>query len=60
MDPKKKDLMAQKITESRAMLVKENPFFGHLAMQMKVAGAPCGTACTDGSRLIFDLILWNG
>ena len=27
MDPKKKDLMAQKITESRAMLVKENPFF---------------------------------
>ena len=55
MDPKKKDLMAQKITESRAMLVKENPFFGHLAMQMKVAGAPCGTACTDGSRLIFDL-----
>lgn len=54
MNPEKMKAAAQKISDSRAVLIKENPFFGHLAMQMKIAGAPCKTACTDGSRLIFD------
>lgn len=33
---------------------KRNPFFGHLAMGLQLACAPCETTCTDGKRLIFD------
>lgn len=42
------------MTEARAALIRDNPFFGHLAMGLQPACAPCGTACTDGHRLIFD------
>lgn len=42
------------MTEERALLIKNNPFFGHLSMGLQLACAPCKTACTDGSRLIFD------
>lgn len=42
------------MTEARALLIRDNPFFGHLALGLKLACAPCGTACTDGTRLIFD------
>ncbi|MDO5132250.1 MAG: VWA-like domain-containing protein [Eubacteriales bacterium] len=54
MDPAKMNLILKKMTDARAILIKENPFFGHLAMGLQLACAPCGTACTDGSRLIFD------
>ena len=52
-----RDLMketARRMTGVLALLVKENPFFGHLALGLSPACAPCGTACTDGTRLIFD------
>ena len=42
------------MTDARALLVRDNPFFGHLSMGLQLACAPCGTACTDGTRLIFD------
>lgn len=42
------------MTSARACIVRDNPFFGHLVMRLSLACAPCGTACTDGSRLIFD------
>ena len=45
---------AERVTRARALLLKETPFFGHLALGLQLACAPCGTACTDGSRLIFD------
>lgn len=54
MDPAKMKETARRMTDARALLVKENPFFGHLALRLKPACAPCGTACTDGTRLIFD------
>lgn len=44
----------KRMTEERALLIKNNPFFGHLSMGLQLACAPCQTACTDGSRLIFD------
>jgi predicted metal-dependent peptidase len=54
MDQMKVKQTVRRMTEARAVLVRDNPFFGHLAMGMKLACAPCETACTDGSRLIFD------
>lgn len=54
MEQTKMAVTARRMTTARALLVKENPFFGHLAMGLKLACAPCGTACTDGNRLIFD------
>ena len=44
----------KRMTEERALLIKNSPFFGHLSMGLQLACAPCQTACTDGSRLIFD------
>lgn len=46
--------VACRLTEVRAELLSEHPFFGRLLLQMGIACAPCGTACTDGERLIFD------
>lgn len=54
MDQKQMALTAKRMTEARARLVRDNPFFGHLALGLQLACAPCGTACTDGERLIFD------
>lgn len=54
MDQKKAIITAKRITNARAVLVRDNPFFGHLALGLQIACAPCGTACTDGERLIFD------
>lgn len=54
MDQKQMAITARRITEARAALVRDNPFFGHLALGLQLACAPCGTACTDGERLIFD------
>lgn len=54
MDQMKVKQTVRRMTEARAVLVRDYPFFGHLAMGMQLACAPCETACTDGSRLIFD------
>ena len=54
MDQKQLSLTAKRMTEARASLIRDNPFFGHLALGLQLACAPCGTACTDGERLIFD------
>ncbi len=54
MDQKKAERTVKRMMESRAMLLRETPFFGYLLMHLGLACAPCGTACTDGSRLIFD------
>lgn len=44
----------KRMTDARAMILKENPFFGRLALGLTLATAQCDTACTDGERLIFD------
>lgn len=54
MDQKQMAVTARRMTEARASLVRDYPFFGHLALGLQLACAPCGTACTDGERLIFD------
>lgn len=54
MDQMKVKQTVRRMTEARAALVRDNPFFGHLSMGLQLACAPCETACTDGSRLIFD------
>ncbi|MCI6730811.1 MAG: hypothetical protein MR487_00570 [Lachnospiraceae bacterium] len=54
MEPTKVSRIVRRMTEARASLIRENPFFGHLSMGLQLACAPCKTACTDGSRLIFD------
>ena len=54
MDEMKVKNTVRRMTEERALLIKNNPFFSHLSMGLQLACAPCKTACTDGSRLIFD------
>lgn len=54
MDEMKVKNTVRRMTEERALLIKNNPFFGHLSMGLQLACAPCKTACTDRSRLIFD------
>ena len=54
MDELKVKNTVKRMTEERALLIKNNPFFGHLSMGLQITCAPCQTACTDGSRLIFD------
>lgn len=54
MDQMKVKQTVRRMTEARAALVRDNPFFGHLSMGLQLACAPCETACTDGKRLIFD------
>ena len=54
MDEMKVKNTVRRMTEERALLIKNNPFFGHLSLGLQRACAPCKTACTDGSRLIFD------
>ncbi|MGN1140163.1 MAG: VWA-like domain-containing protein [Oliverpabstia sp.] len=38
----------------RRMLIKEYPFYGELIMNLNLAVAEVGTACTDGKYLIID------
>lgn len=54
MEESKIKKTVERMTNARACIIRDNPFFGHLAMRLSLACAPCGTACTDGSRLIFD------
>ena len=54
MDQEKAITAARRMTEARARLIRDNPFFGHLAMGLHLACADCVTACTDGTSLVFD------
>lgn len=54
MDQNAVAITARRMAQARARLIRDNPFFGHLAMGLQLACAPCGTACTDGERLVFD------
>lgn len=54
MDQNKVAITTKRMIDARAVLVRDNPFFGHLALGLQPACASCGTACTDGVRLIFD------
>ena len=54
MDQNKALRTIKRMTEARSMLVRDYPFFGHLALGLKLVCASCGTACTDGEYLIID------
>jgi len=54
MDQRAAAMTARRMMDARARLIRDNPFFGHLAMGLQLACGPCGTACTDGERLVFD------
>lgn len=54
MDQRATAMTARRMMDARARLIQDNPFFGHLAMGLQLACGPCGTACTDGERLVFD------
>ena len=54
MDRNQINITSKRMTEARAALIMDYPFFGYLSLRLQLACAPCGTACTDGERLIFD------
>lgn len=54
MNQKNVALTTKRMIDARTILVRDNPFFGRLALGLQLACASCGTACTDGVRLIFD------
>lgn len=54
MDQKAVAMTARRMADARARLIRDSPFFGHLAMGLQLACGPCGTACTDGEKLVFD------
>lgn len=54
MDQMQVALTTKRMVDARAVLVRDNPFFGRLSLGLQLACASCGTACTDGERLIFD------
>lgn len=43
-----------RMKQVRLKLIKEYPFFGELFMNLKLAVAKVGTACTDGSHMVMD------
>lgn len=45
----------KRMKEIRRHLIKDYPFFGELIMNLNLAVADVGTACTDGKYLIMDL-----
>lgn len=44
----------KRMKDTRRHLVKDYPFFGELIMNLNLAVADVGTACTDGKHLIMD------
>ena len=54
MDREAVAITAGRMVKARAVLVRDYPFFGYLSLGLRLVCAPCGTACTDGERLIFD------
>lgn len=54
MDPKKLRTVGARLVEQRARILEQQPFFGRLLMRLPFGFAPCGTAYTDMSRIVFD------
>ena len=54
MDQKKVAIHAKRMIDARCVLIRDNPFFGRLAMELQLTCAPCGTACTNGKWLVVD------
>ena len=50
----KKRRVQQILTKARASLLLQAPFYGSILLRLKLGTAPCGTACTDMKRLLFD------
>ena len=50
----KKRRVQQILTKARASLLLQAPFYGSILLRLKLETAPCGTACTDMKRLLFD------
>ena len=50
----KKYILYRRLTTCRADLVGRHPFFGRLLLRLAFGFAPCGTAYTDMSRIVFD------
>ena len=46
---------SRRLADAKARLLQRHPFFGRLLMRLRCEFAPCGTACTDMRRIIFDL-----
>ena len=46
--------LVRRLTESRAELLNDYPFFGRLLMNIRFGTAKCGTAFTDTKRIVFD------
>ena len=51
-----KDMRAlqKRLVLQRARLLNDHPFFGKLLMRLNLGVASCGTAFTDGERIVFD------
>lgn len=47
--------IAKRLTNTRAQIVKELPFFGRLLLHLQFGFADCETAYTDQKRIVFDL-----
>lgn len=47
-------LLSRRISAAKGRLLLRHPFFGRLLLHLGVAFGDCGTACTDGQRIIFD------
>lgn len=54
MDPKTLKTIAARLVEQRTQILEQQPFFGRLLMRLPFGLAPCGTAYTDMSRIVFD------
>ena len=46
--------LSSRLTEVRAAILKEQPFFGRLILRLNNRFAKCGTACTDMQCIAFD------
>lgn len=46
--------IAKRLTNTRAQIVKELPFFGRLLLHLQFGFADCETAYTDQKRIVFD------
>ena len=44
----------RQIAQAKSRLLVEHPFYGRLLLHLGLAFGRCGTACTDGKKIIFD------
>ena len=46
--------LSRKMTDIRAGLLRDRPFYGRLLLHLQFGYAPCGTAYTDMRHIVFD------